>query len=62
MDSIILLHAFKETIKTLDKDAYDNTTLNYIIDEVFNQYSQKALIELNQFNEIMAPENLKKFI
>ena len=39
-----------------------NTTLNYIIDEIFNQYSQKALIELNQFNEIMAPENLKKFI
>ena len=62
MDSIILLHAFKEAIKTLDKDAYDNNTLNYIIDEIFNQYSQKALIELNQFSEIMSPENIKKFI
>ena len=62
MDSIILLHAFKETLKSLDKDVYDNTTLNYIFDEVFNQYSQKALIELNQFNEIMGPNKLKKII
>ena len=62
MDSIILLNAFKETLKSLDKDVYDNTTLNYIFDEVFNQYSQKALIELNQFNEIMGPNKLKKII
>lgn len=62
MDSIILLHAFKETLKSLDKDVYDNTTLNYIFDEVFNQYSQKALIELNQFNEIMGSIKLKKII
>ena len=62
MDSIILLHAFKETLKSLDKDVYDNTTLNYIFDEVFNQYSQKALVELNQFNEIMGSIKLKKII